>query len=59
MKAEVVQAVAPFFGGQCKTKPMKNFRARISKPVCNFATLTQNHGKVANIAGTINAWKVA
>ena len=58
MKAEAALAVAPFSGGQCKTKPTKNLCAKISKPVCNFATLTQSHGKVANIAGIINAWKV-
>ena len=39
------------------TKPMRNLCAKISKPVCNFASLTRNRGKVANIAGITNAWK--
>jgi hypothetical protein len=50
-EAEAAPAVVPFFGGQCKIMPTKNLFAKVSKVVCNFASLTPNLGKVASFAG--------
>ena len=55
IKGEAAQAVVPSLGGQCRRTAIWNLSAKVKQ---NIVTLTQNHGKVANIAGFKNVWIV-